>query len=319
MAARFIAPSILASALLVGCGADATFELEMARSEAQYLPIEVGATTALGIFKAAQFAELSASIQADGTTAGISFDPPCVGVDLTDPMGGADLLGTVSYDFNGCSSSAGALAVSQAVLLPDASELDGLGDDVSRDLPEGWDGELPEGWDGEIPEDWEGELPEGSELEGLLLEGTSVAMAVDFNSFSEGVLGMNGTVATQGGLEGGALDADLSVSALDYGGDLDVSGSWGLGIDVDETVISFAGKFVSSTELEWDVRAENIVLDMTCGDARGGELTATFTNDAGRVELRAVFSAECDGCATVYVNGDLQGDTCFDGSAFYGE
>jgi hypothetical protein len=306
MAARFIAPTLIASALLAGCaGVDPTFELEMARSEAQYLPIEVGATMALGVFKSAQFAELSASIQADGTTAGIQTDPPCVGIDLTDPMGGEDLSGSVRYDFSRCSNSGGSLDVQQAVLLPELAELEG-----ERDIPEGWDGE--------IPEDWDGEIPTGQELEGLLTQGAAVAMSVDFTNFEEGLLGMSGTVATGGGVDGGALHADLSVSALDYGGDLDVDGQWGPGIDLDETVLSFAGEFVSSTELTWSIRAENIVLDTTCGDARGGELHATFSNDAGRVELRAVFSAECDGCATVYVNDVLQGDTCFDGSAFYG-
>ncbi len=304
MAARFLVPSLLAAtALLTGCAdLDATFELEMARSEAQYLPLEVGATMALGVLRGAGYAELSARIQADGHTVGIEPDPACVGIELVDAMGGEDLQGTVRYDFARCGASRGFLDVKQAILLPSHSEMQG-----ERDVPEG-----------DLPEDWDGTLPSGAELEGLLLQGAAASTSVTFVGFEEGLLGMRGSVALDGGLDGGALEADLAVSALDYGGDLDVSGAWAPGIDLDEQVLGFVGDFISTTELAWTVDADNIVLDATCGDARGGELRATFTNDAGRVELRAVFSPECDGCASVFINDVAQGETCFDSTTLFG-
>ena len=308
MAARFLIPSLLtATALLAGCAdVEATFELEMARNEAQYLPIEIGATMAMGVLRGAEFAELSAGIHAEGSTAGLESQPACVGVDLLDPMGGEDLHGTVRYDFSRCGSSAGFLDVEQRLLLPDLSEMDD-----GRDEPEGWDGT-------DIPEDWDGTIPTGDELEDYLTYGADVAMAVDFVHFEEGVLAMNGGVEMAVGLDGGALAADLDVGVLNYGGVIDVAGVWAPGIDLDEQILGFSGEFQSSTELDWVIEAHNLVLDSTCGDTRGGELQATFINDAGRVELRAVFSPDCDGCATVHVNGVVQGETCFDGSSLYG-
>lgn len=307
MAARFLVPSLLALSLTACGGVDPTLELELARSEARYLPLEVGATTALGVFKASVFAELSASIQADGSTAGYETDPPCVGIDLLDPMGADDLSGAVRYDFTRCGSAGGALQVDQRVLLPELPT-------DERDVPQG---DWPEDWDGDWPEDWDGELPTGDDLEDLLLGGGSANMAVGFDSFSEGILGMDGSLALDGGVDGGALSVDLSVSALDYGGDLVAQGAWAPGATASEQQFQFAGTFTSSAGLDWTVQADGIQLDAECGDARGGELRATFTNDAGRVELRAVFSPTCDGCAEVFINGVSEGETCLDTASFY--
>jgi hypothetical protein len=294
MAARFLIPGLLAStALLTGCS-NATTDLQLARSEAQYLPIEVGATMAMGMLKAAQFAEITAGIQADGTTVGLEMDPACVGAEIVDSLGGADLRGAVRYDFRGCSSSTGFLDVTQQVVVDGANG--------ERDVPEGWDGTLPG----------------GDDLEALLNAGESVSVGVDFVSFEEGMLAMDGGIALDGGAGGGELAADFAVSALDYGGDLSVDGSWAPGLGPEQQVLSFSGSFVSSADLAWTVVADGIVLDAECADARGGELRATFTNAAGRVEVRAVFSPSCDGCASVFVNDVAQGDTCFDPSLFIG-
>lgn len=302
----------LALATLAGCTeAEDFFLLETARDEGSYIPLQLAGTLALGVVRGSQFAEVSADVQAAGTTAGIDTDPDCATIVLLDAMGGQDLLGSVQYDFSNCGNTSGSINVTQAIVIPGLS-----GDDDAERDEEGEAG-LPNDWDGELPPDWDGEIPHPDDLEELLAEGTA-NMAVEFEQYSEGYLHMQGGIAMEAGSVGGALDAALSVSALDYGGDIDVAGHWAPGLSEGAMKFSFVGDFVSSTDLGWTVDARDVELDAECMDALGGELHARYENSQGRVDVTAVFDGLCDGCATIFVDGVEQGNTCFDGSAFLG-
>ncbi len=311
--------SLAASALiLVACGyvfvfsgcstVDDLTDLETARNEAPYAPMEVAGTVALAVARASDYSAYSAVVQqsyADGTP--ITQDG-CIGIDLVDDLA-IDGEGEVAYDFTACGGQSGRVDVIQSVVIEpmpdDAAWDEGAGDDAWTD--ENGDG-IPDGYeDG-------GEFDSHDALRDML--SGSADVQVSYDDYREGLLAMDGSLALAGGLdgdtsEGGGLSANLTVSALDYSTSVNAEGSWSVSpADEDARLMSFTGEFTSATGLTWTVIASNVETAPGCFDAVGGELTAIFGNDLGQVEVKAVFDDVCDGCSTLFINGVEQGQTC---------
>ena len=296
-----------------GCSQiDAAVDLETARNEAVYVPAEVAATLALGVARAQDYGSYSSVVHQSYSVGQPITTDGCIGIQLVEAVG-ADGFGALSYDFAGCSGQSGRVAVEQVVTYEPLPE-----DEARDEIPgeENWTDTDGDGVPDEGPEGAGGlDGFEGEDLRDLLTGSADVS--VSYENYSEGLLEVSGTLALTGGVEvaegaSGDLDADLSVSALDYGGAIDATGSWSTapGSDSDR-LLSFAGDFVSSTGLTWTVIASNVQLSPGCYDAMGGELTATFTNDHGTTEVTAKFDEVCDGCAQMFVDGADIGPVCF--------
>ncbi len=315
------AVTLAASAALFasGCGEIGQLvDLETAHNEAVYVPIEVAGTLALGVVRAQDYGLYSSVVHQSYSSGQPITEDGCIGIALLDGIE-ADGEGAVRYDFNGCSSQAGAVRVAQSVELPT------LDDEARDELPEDWtdsDGDgipddLPEGAGDLDPSD----LLSGDTLRDLLSTGADVEVVYD--AYSEGLLSMEGSLGLRGGVQGeeagGELDADLAVSFLDYSGELDAEGSWRLGDSEAGQRLSFTGDFISSTGLTWTVITDHVELVAGCMDGIGGQMTAIFENPLGTVEVTARFDDECDGCAAVVVDGVEQGEVCFPLDTFSNE
>lgn len=283
---------------LTGCqGFNDLQDLEMARAEARYVPTEIGATLGVALMDAREYGAISAEAQASWINGEQPQADGCADVGIVDGMSADDLTGAVRFDFPQCEGRSGSVIVSQ--------ELDFEVPDYT-DLPEG---EMPEG---EVPE---GEFPPGTEadfedaLDPTAIEDGSVA--ITYAGYKNGLLRSAGVMAMTEDGDVGTLDADLRIGALDYEGDIDVTGEWTEMADGLATRLNLSGTFNSVTGVDWTVVANNVVFQPGCMDGLGGDITLVHDNPHGRVTVQAVFDATCDGCATLYVDGEEQATSCF--------
>ena len=284
-----------------GCDTiDDLVDLELATNEAEYVPVEVAATLALGVTRAQDYGAYSSVVHHSYSVGQPITDDGCIDIALVEDIG-ADGHGSLRYDFTRCDGQGGAVQVQQTVTSVANGE-------------QSWD-EVVAGDDVDLD----------GQPDGLrdLLE-TRADVQVNYAGYREGELEMSGGMAFGGGVagegtEGGTLSADVAVSALDYRGALAAEGSWSAGQASDESrMLSFVGDFTSATGLTWTVIADNVEMVPDCGDAVGGQMTAIYENDMGSVEVTALFDDVCDGCATLVVDGVDQGRTCFAGSSWFG-
>ncbi|MEE2828861.1 MAG: hypothetical protein VX498_06715 [Myxococcota bacterium] len=304
---------VLATALgLSACSTiDELKDLEMARGEGRYVPVELVGTLAMGVMRAGDYGAYSSVVHQSYSVGDPITSDGCIDVRLIDGIGN-DGEGKVFYDFQPCPNQTGWVQVTQRVLP------EGLGDEARDELPEDdWvdsDGDglpdsLPPGSD---DVDWDG-LSEDA-INDLL--GGSADAEVVFNQYREGLLSMNGSLSMSGGVDletgesGGLLEADLRVEAWHYAGDIQASGDWSYEPETQSRSFSFIGDFVSATGLPWTVLASNVEITPECVDATGGEITAMFENGQGAVTVTARFDSICDGCANILIDGESQGRTC---------
>jgi hypothetical protein len=305
-AAALCAMATLYVFAFAGCDTvDELVDIETAENEAIYIPVEVAATLALGVTRAQDYGAYSSVVQHSYSVGQPITTDGCIGIDMLDLVDG-DGSGSLRYDFAACSGQGGAVQVAQTVVLDGQP----AGDD----------------WEDMLNEDYEGELPEGGAPEDLrdLLE-TSGDVEVSYQGYSEGMLEMNGVMAFSGGVaggdeaDGGSLSAQVQVAALDYSAMLRADGTWSSGPSSDDSrLLSFSGEFVSATGLTWTVIARNVEMVPDCADAVGGELTAIYNNDMGRVEVTARFDDVCDGCADLVIDGQERGKTCYAAADWFG-
>lgn len=299
-----------------GCSTiDEVVDLETARNEARYAPTEVAGTLALAVARAADYSAYSAVVHqsySDGTP--ITTDG-CIGIDRTDDLE-IDGEGEVAYDFSTCGGQAGQVEVMQTIVIETMPDDDGWDESQA-------DGDLVDEDGNGIPDEYEtSEYDPETALRDML--SGSADVQVEYRQYREGLLEMDGSLALAGGLdggtsEGGALNADMTVSALDYSASIAADGHWSVSpTDEDGRLMSFSGEFTSAAGLTWTVIASNIETVPGCFDALGGELTATYTNSLGSVEVRAVFDDVCDGCSTLFINGVDQGQSCMPDSPLLG-
>jgi len=286
----------IATSGLTGCQGFADLQdLELARAEARYVPTELGATLGLALMDAREYGAVSAEAQAAWINGEPMTSDGCADVGIVDAMASDDLTGAVRFDFLDCEARSGAVIVSQ--------ELD-------FEMPE-----LPDGSNGDAPDGEEPELPDGTEaditgaLDPTASEDGSVGLT--YANYTNGLLRTNGTMLMTEDGDEGTLDADVTLGALDYEGDIDVSGDWVEMADGLATRLNVAGEFISVTGVEWTVVANNVVFQPGCMDGLGGSLTLVHDNPHGRVTVEAQFDATCDGCATLLVNGEEQATSCF--------
>ena len=296
----------LATSGLSGCqGFNDLQDLELARAEARYVPTELGATLGLALMDAREYGAVSAEAQAAWIAGEPMTQDGCASVGIVDGMTSTDLSGSVRFEFPGCEGRSGSVLVDQ--------DLDFEVPDYT-DLPEG---ELP---GGELPE---GEFPPGTEADVAgALDPTAIedgSVAISYIGYSNGLLRTAGSMRMTEDGDVGTLDADLRIAALDYEGDLAVSGQWTEMADGLATRLTVAGQFASVTGVEWTVVANNVVFQPGCMDGLGGDVTLVHDSRAGRVTVKAVFDATCDGCADLYVDGQKQATSCFgDGTTIGG-
>ena len=283
-------------------------DLETARNEAQYMPVEVAATLALSVGRAQDYGAHSAAVHTSYSNGAPITQDGCIGVELLDDLA-IDGEGEVRYDFSGCDAQDGTVNVHQTVTyeLPDGQSADDLTDENDNGIPD----ELENG---------------GTDGSGAPADvSASTDFQVSYDGYREGLLEMSGemtlgdgVLATEETPGSGPLAAAMTVGALDYQATIAVDGDWTTRPgDHDSRLLSFAGSFTSATGLTWDVVADNIDLAPGCNDARGGQLTARYTNESGTVEVVAIFDEVCDGCAQLIVDGVDRGRTCFPESPLF--
>jgi len=284
-------------------------DLELARAEARYVPTELGATLGLALMDAREYGAQSAEAQAAWINGETPTADGCASVGIVDGMAIDDLSGAVRFDFPQCEGRSGSVIVQQ---------------DLDFEMPT-YEGEYPEGEypEGEWPPEGEGEFPPGTEADFAdALDPTAIedgSVAITYAGYSNGMLRTSGAMSMTETGDVGTLDANLRIGALDYEGDLDVSGEWTEMADGLATRLSLAGDFTSVTGVEWTVVANNVVFQPGCMDGLGGDVTLIHDNPHGRVTVQAVFDATCDGCATLYVDGEEQATQCFgDGTTIGG-
>jgi len=296
---------------LTGCQfADEAKDIEMARGEARYVPVELIGTLALGVMRAGDYGTYSSVVHQSYSAGDPITSDGCASVALVDGMG-SDGEGTVFYDFGACPQRAGQVQVTQRVSVALSDE------ERDADFPgDGWEDNDGDG----IPDG----LPPGSEdldLDGLSeddladLLGGSADIEVSYTGYREGMLSMEGSLSMSAGFDGddstsGPLAASISVEAWNYSGAANVEGDWSLGAGGESRSLSFSGDFDSSTGLNWTVFASNIELSPGCVDATAGEITAVFENGLGDVTVTAKFDSVCDGCANIFIDGESAGRVC---------
>lgn len=276
-----------------GCEfADSVADLETARGEAEYVPVEVAATVALGVARALDYGAYSSVVHSSYATGQPITADGCIGIQVVQAIG-ADGHGALRYDFAGCPGQGGAAVVEQTIA--------GIG------AGESWEDVVSSG---DVNEDgMEDDL-------GDLLQAEADVM-VRYDGYEEGVLRMSGQMALGGGVTGGSsatgpLVCSMAVSARGYATSLLAQGEWsGSRYGDDARQVTFAGSLLSAAGLEWTVMGEDVVLSPDCMGPVGGRLSAVFENDAGRVEMTATFDQACDGCADLLLDGVSQGRTCF--------
>lgn len=294
---------------LTGCQfADEARDIEMARGEARYVPVELVGTLALGVMRAADYGTYSSVVHQSYSAGDPITSDGCASVALVDGMG-TDGEGTVFYDFGGCADRAGQVQVTQRVVSGDEAR--------DADFPgDGWEDSDGDG----IPDS----LPPGSEdldLDGLSEEdlaellGGDADIDVAYAGYREGLLAMEGSLSMSASLGSdgeisGPLSADIGIEAWNYSGEASVEGEWKHGSLENSRSLSFTGGFVSSTGLNWTVMASNVELSAGCVDATAGEITAVFENGLGDVTVTAKFDSVCDGCANIFIDGESAGRVC---------
>ena len=293
-----------------GCGTmDELKDLEMARGEARYVPVELIGTLALGVMRAGDYGAYSSVVHQSYSAGDPITSDGCADVRLIDGMG-SDGEGKVFYDFQPCPNRSGWVQVTQSVNLDEDDEardttpedewVDTDGDGLPDNLPPGSD-------DIDLDDLTEDQIND-------LLGGTA-DIEVTYDGYLEGIVEMNGTLGMSGGLTTdtsaeGPLTADLQVDAWHYAGDVQAEGSWRFTAEGEARSLSFAGDFVSATGLPWIVIASNVELTPGCVDATAGEITGMFQNGKGEVTVTARFDSICDGCATIFIDGEEAGRTC---------
>lgn len=114
------------------------------------------------------------------------------------------------------------------------------------------------------------------------------------------------------GAEAGSVTTTVDVAFGDLQGRLDVKGTFapsasGVGTDFDAD-----GYFVSDSDLRWRTSFGHVAFAESCGEALGGEVLGWFRNDAGEALVRIEFDDQCDGCATLFVDGEAPRQWCWD-------
>ncbi len=296
LSAASLAALGLASSGLAGCqGFNDLQDLELARAEARYVPTELGATLGVALMDARQYGDVSAEAQAAWINGEPMTEDGCANVGIVDGMSISDMRGAVRFDFPNCDGRSGSVIVSQEfdVALPD------LGDGAGGELPEGEEPELPPGTEADVTDAFDPTAVEDG------------SVAITYAGYRNGLLRTAGTLSMTEEGDVGTLDADLRLAALDYEGDIDVTGDWTEMADGLATRLDVTGDFVSVTGVEWTVIANNVVFQPGCMDGLGGNLTLVHDNPLGRVTVEAIFDATCDGCATILINGEEQASSCF--------
>jgi len=285
-------------------------DLEMARGEARYVPVELIGTLALGVMRASDYGTYSSVVHQSYSAGDPITSDGCASVALVDGMG-PDGEGTVFYDFQPCADRGGQVQVTQRV------NSDLLDEERDDDFPQdGWedsDGDgIPDGLPpGSDDVDLDGLTPD--ELNNLL--GGSADIEVAYQDYREGLLSMDGSLSMSGAMTGeemleGPLAADLAVEAWNYGGEAKIEGSWKFAPGGEARRLSFTGDFVSATGLPWTVMANNVELSPGCVDATAGEISGVFSNGLGEVTVTARFDSVCDGCASIFIDGEAAGRVC---------
>jgi hypothetical protein len=296
---------------LSGCATiDEAKDLEMARGEGRYVPVELIGSLALGVMRAGDYGTYSSVVHQSYSAGDPITSDGCASVALVDGMG-TDGEGTVVYDFGPCSARDGRVQVTQRV------NSDLLDEERDENFPQdGWEDTDGDGIPDSLPPgsddvDLDGLSPD--ELDSLL--GGSADIEVSYSDYREGMLSMDGALSMSGSLVAdeevsGPLTADLAVEAWNYATDVQVDGSWKYGQGGETRRLSFTGQMQSATGLDWTVMANNVELSPGCVDATGGEITAVFANGLGEVTVTARFDSVCDGCASIFVDGEAAGRVC---------
>jgi hypothetical protein len=296
---------------LSGCATiDEAKDLEMARGEGRYVPVELIGSLALGVMRAGDYGTYSSVVHQSYSAGDPITSDGCASVALVDGMG-TDGEGTVVYDFGPCSARDGRVQVTQRV------NSDLLDEERDENFPQdGWEDTDGDGIPDSLPPgsddvDLDGLSPD--ELDSLL--GGSADIEVSYSEYREGMLSMDGGLSMSGSLGAneevsGPLTADLAVEAWNYATDVQVDGSWKYGQGGETRRLSFTGQMQSATGLDWTVMANNVELSPGCMDATGGEITAVFANGMGEVTVTARFDSVCDGCASIFVDGEAAGRVC---------
>jgi len=307
----FLALSAALGLALSGCSTiNEAKDLEMARGEARYVPVELIGSLALGVMRAGDYGTYSSVVHQSYSAGDPITSDGCASVSLVDGMG-TDGEGTVVYDFSPCAQRGGQVQVTQRV------NSDLLDEERDNDFPQdGWEDTDGDG----IPDS----LPPGSEdvdLDGLTpdelnnLLGGSADIEVSYQDYREGLLNMDGSLSMSGSAsasEGvsGPLSADMVVDAWNYSAAVKIDGTWKFGQGGDTRSLSFTGELQSATGLPWTVMANNVELSPGCMGATAGEITAVFGNGLGEVTVTARFNSVCDGCASIFVDGEAAGRVC---------
>jgi len=319
-----------------GCeGMGALVDIETARAEARYVPIEVVAVMGLGLGMAFQYGSqtgevLAAQLQGQSVPQG-----DCYAIDVLNPV---DLEGNgaVAFDFSQCEGKGGAVTVHQGkTTLPEIPALPGSeGREDGTEIP--LDGSIPEG----LPEDLEGlqELSEEElqELVDSILEGSaSAAVGVVYDDYNESLLNIEGGItlsstvqlneltpgagATEGALSAtglplsltqGTLQTDIATSVFDYAGTALLEGPFSVDPETMQSTINLDGTFTSTTGLEWEIIINDLVIGGTCLGALSGNINAIYDGPSGRVDVVATANGTCDGCIQIQVDGMDQPDLC---------
>jgi energy-coupling factor transporter ATP-binding protein EcfA2 len=274
-------------------------DLELARGEANYASTEVGAVFAVAMAEAENFGQLAIDAHVAADLGAPITHEGCANVVIDDAVG-ADGSGVVRYDLSPCPTSSGSVVVAQRFEFTPPDSTSG-GDGSAGDPPE---------------------VPPGTEADytvGGAIDEADASMDVVYGGYSNGLLHATGSVSlTEVGGEGDVAAA-VRIGALDYEGRLNVTGEWSDVSDGLAARMSFAGTFESATGVDWTVVADNVVFQPGCMDSLGGELLMIFDNPAGRVTVETVFDDVCDGCATLYVDGEEIAESCFgDGTTIGG-
>ena len=285
---------------LSGCeGFSQLQDLELARGEARFVSTELGATLGVAMADGREYSAASAEAQIAWTDGAPMTQDGCAAVSVVDALG-TDGTGAVRYDFGACSGRQGAVVVAQEVVREGGA-------------PTGSQG----GQGASGPE-----MPPGSEADsGLLqdLEASSASFQVIYSGYENGALRISGHLDMSEDGDVGTVEAQVTLGALDYIGEVDAAGTWVETADALGTRTSVSGTFVSATGVEWSLVADNVVFQPGCLDGVGGQLSLIHDSPVGRVTAITTFDEVCDGCANLEVDGEDYGRTCFgDGSMIGG-
>ncbi len=295
---------LAALGFLTGTGCQGFYDLqdlELARGEASFIPTEIGGTFAFAFSEAARFSEVALDAQVAQSMGAPLTEDGCLGINVLDAVATTqtDESGEVHYDLSRCPDESGGVLVAQHFeLLP-------------PEMPPGGG----EGYPGDIPD-----VPPGTEAN-YTTDAIATADSshhVVFDRYAFGMVGATGSLAMETSLDGGTLESNVLVSALDYRGRVTLAGDWAPVADGLAARLDVTGTFDSVADNTWTVVADKVVFEPGCMDGLGGELAAYYENSAGRVTVKAVFDDVCDGCSDLYVNDEFAGRSCFGDGATIG-